>query len=103
MGDTADAAGAEEIARRQQRQLEALNEKISGEQQMVESRIESSRELRRSMQRQRTADIEDLQQQIKDLELYLQMRKRCEASADPTDLQGSHIVVTEADGPRGRG
>merc|ERR1712083_638350 len=100
--DLAQDIAAQEVVQRQSQQLEALNKKISTEQQRFEDERKSERDQQREQQRQRALDIEDLQQQIRDLELCLQMRKRCEASLDSADIQTGHVVVTESDAPRGR-
>jgi len=98
-----EALAAQELATRQAKQLEVLNQKISGEQRQFEDRQEDAREQQRLIRRQRAQEVEELQQQMRDLELYLKMRKKCEASTDEADIQGSHVVVTEGATRRGRG
>jgi len=101
--EISEALAAQEMARRQATQLEVLNQKISGEQRQFEDRQEDAREQQRLIRRQRAQEVEELQQQMRDLELYLKMRKKCEASTDEADIQGSHVVVTESERRRGRG
>lgn len=92
----------EEVLRRQKKQLEVLNERISGEQKAFEDKADGERERKKAAKQRRDSEVADLQQQVKDLELYIQMRRRCEASGDAAELQGSHMVITETD-QRGRG
>jgi len=101
--EIAQAAAEEEVFRRQQQALEALNKKISGEQQQFESRVEEARDERRAARQRRDREVEDLQQQIRDLELFVQMRRKCEDSTDAADMQGSHLLITESSAVRGRG
>lgn len=101
---TTDAAAEEEVMRKQRKMLEALSQKISGEQKAFEKQADSSREQQQARKKSRNLEVEDLQQQIRDLELYVQMRKKLEVSVGADDLQGAHLVVTESDQPgRGRG
>jgi BRCA1-associated protein len=92
----------EVVVRRQIQSLEALNKRFSDEQRKVEDRVADREEQRKAARQQRDREVEDLQQQIRDLELYVQMRKKCEGSVDSADIQGSHLLITESSS-RGRG
>lgn len=96
----ADMAAEEALAQRQTSQLEALNKRLSQEQRAFEDKQDDVAERKRSGRQQRDREVAELQQEIKDLELFLQMRRRCESSADASELQNAHLLVTE--GRRGR-
>jgi len=103
-GEIEAVAAEEKLLRRQIKALEMVNEKISKKQQSYEEMRQGEKDQQKAARQQRAKDIEELQQQIRELELHLQMKRRCEAAADATDIQGSHLVVTEREGPaRGRG
>ncbi|CAE7843294.1 EEED8.16, partial [Symbiodinium necroappetens] len=97
-----DAASAESLAHRQRSQLEEVNKRLSQEQRAFEDQQEDQAEQKRGERQQRDREISELQQEIKDLELFLQMRRRCEASADVNELQAAHLLVTEGENRRGR-
>eukprot|EP00927_Polykrikos_kofoidii_P053553 TRINITY_DN48162_c0_g1_i1.p1 TRINITY_DN48162_c0_g1~~TRINITY_DN48162_c0_g1_i1.p1 ORF type:complete len:699 (+),score=119.31 TRINITY_DN48162_c0_g1_i1:72-2168(+) len=102
--EIAAAVASEELAQRQKRALEGLNEKISQQQRSYEGLQEDAREQQRAARLQRSKDVEDLQEQIRDLERFLKMRKQCVNSATSADRQGSHVIITESAGPsHGRG
>lgn len=102
--ETLQVQEAEERIRRQAQHLEGLFNQVSAEQKQFEEKAEDVREQVRLLRQQRAEEVEDLQQQIRDLERFLQMQKKCKTSADPVDLQGSLVVVTEREGgPGSRG
>lgn len=96
-----DAAAEEEVMRGQLKKLEELNKKISSEQAVFEKNVDNSREQELARKRTRNLEVEDLQQQIRDLELYVKMQKKLQGAA-PGDIEGAAMVVTEAE-PSGRG
>jgi len=100
--ELAQIAAGDLVLKRQIHAMEGLNKKFSNEQRKVEDRVADKEEQRKAARRQRDKDVAELQQQISDLELYVQMQKRCEGSADAADLQGSHVIITESDS-RGHG
>jgi len=101
--DIENVSQEQEAMRRQRQILEGLNSRISQEQQQYEGLRADKEEQRRVARQQRDRLVQELQQQIHDLELYVQMRRKCKASADTAELQGSNIIVTEADRGSGRG
>lgn len=96
--EIAEANADENMMKRQRISLEAVNAKISEEQRRYQEERADPSESRRSARQRRAKEIEELQQQVKDLTLYLQMRKQCATSADAAELQSSHMVVTEPSG-----
>lgn len=100
--DLCQLATEEEVLRRQMQSLEVLNQKFAEDQRKVEDRAISKEEQRRAARQRRDRTVEDLQQQIRDLELFVQMRKKCEGSSEAADMQGSHMIITESSS-RGRG
>ncbi|CAK0900649.1 unnamed protein product [Prorocentrum cordatum] len=102
-GQIAGDAAAEEVARRQVRALEALNRKFSGEQRRFEDELAGKERRKKAEQQRRGQEVEELQGEIRELELFLQMRRRCQASGDAADLQASNMVVLEGEPARGRG
>lgn len=93
--ELAEVTNEEVTMRRQWKALEAMNEKMSAEQRKFEEQVEDTRGNERAARKQRASEIEELQQQIRDLERFLQMRKQCANSMDAAELQGSHLLVTE--------
>jgi ATP-dependent Lon protease len=96
----------DKLHKRQIKALEAVNDKISKKQQSYEEMRKGERDQQKMARQQRDREVEELQQQIRELELHLQMQRRCEATTDRADIQGSHLLVTEREGPakqRGRG
>mmetsp|Transcript_7367 Transcript_7367/g.13067 ORF Transcript_7367/g.13067 Transcript_7367/m.13067 type:complete len:638 (-) Transcript_7367:29-1942(-) len=100
--DIVKLAAQEDVMLRQLRALEGLNEKIAGEQRSYEAAQEDVRAQARQAKEKRSQEVQELQQQLKDLELYIQMQRRCERSHDAADLQGGVVVITESD-TRGTG
>jgi len=98
----AEAAAAEALAQRQRQQLETLNSRISGEQQLYEERQGDKEEQKKAARQHRDREVAELQQEIKDLELFLQMRHRCQSSVDAAELQESHLLVTDSGLAKGR-
>eukprot|EP00435_Cladocopium_sp_Y103_P062887 s878_g24.t1 len=92
----ADMAAEEALAQRQTSQLEALNKRLSQEQRVLHDKQDDVAERKRSGRQQRDREVAALQQEIKDLELFLQMRRRCESSADASELQNAHLLAAPA-------
>jgi len=95
--EIAKAIAEEEVMTRQLQALEGLNERIAGEQRKYEARQDDARVQVQLAKEKRTQEVQELQQQVKDLELYIQMQRRCEKMHDPADLQGGVVVITESD------
>ncbi|CAJ1459559.1 unnamed protein product [Effrenium voratum] len=91
----AELSAEEATAQRQRSQLEALNRRLGAEQKAFEEKQTGAEEMKRRRQ-QRDRQVAELQQEIRDLELFLQMRRRCE-NADGAEMQGAHLLVTESD------
>jgi len=98
----AELASEEAKMRKKIQTLEGLNKALSAEQQKVEDQAAGKEEQRKAARKQRDKQVEELQQQIRDLELYVQMQKRCAGKVDTAEIQGSHTIITES-ASRGRG
>ncbi|CAJ1327975.1 unnamed protein product, partial [Effrenium voratum] len=87
----AELSAEEATAQRQRSQLEALNRRLGAEQKAFEEKQTGAEEMKRRRQ-QRDRQVAELQQEIRDLELFLQMRRRCE-NADGAEMQGAHLLA----------